>query len=184
MAQTKYGSVRLDKVKSVYVGNIHSVVYEDGILENGMVVEVGDLKDGERELHEVVLPTEGSPIALIAMSEVNYDESHPNMKSIQSFYIPEGLAARAYELQREDIFSITKEVFVPLSTMVGGVKGNFVVADGLKLKEIAEDDLTGDEVFLGEIIGKEKIGTPTLVGSAGVISRVIEFIVIRVRKNQ
>lgn len=185
MATKKYGVVRLDRVRSVYSGHIHSVVKEDGILENGMVGVVGDLLEDERELRKLETPkgTE-EPVVLIAHTEINYAQGKITDSALENFFIPQGTPARAYSLEREDIFSVTKEMVTPLASDV--VKNNRVVTESgsLLLKEVEEVSLTGTEAFVGKIIDTEKIGTTTIVGQAGAISRAMEFVVIEVIKNR
>ena len=49
-----YGVVETSKVKAVKVGRIHSVLAELPTgLENGMIVKVGDLAAGEKDVRQV-----------------------------------------------------------------------------------------------------------------------------------
>lgn len=175
-----YGVVRLDKVKSVYHGNIFSVVHTAD-LENGQVVKRGNLKAGERELYQVAVPTAKSGnIAIIAAPEVVYDQFLIEKAALENFYTPAGKAVRAYELAKNDIFSVSYGVLTPKGATP--VVGNYVVADaGVKLKEV--DTLVGDEGFVGKIIALEKLGVPTVVGQAGVIQRITNLAVIEVISN-
>jgi hypothetical protein len=172
---------RLDRVKAIYNGHIESVVH-NAELQNGFVVVVGGLKDGNRDLRSVVVPTaKCGDLALIYHSEINPDESKRGNASLQNFSIEAGKAARAYRLEKHDIFSVSYDGLTLLST--APVVGNKVVAQtGLKLKEIATADLS-TEIFVGDIIELEQLGTATLVGEAGVISRIIKLAVIEVLSN-
>jgi hypothetical protein len=173
------GVVRLDKVKSVYHGNIWSVVH-NAVLENGFVVKRGTLKTGERELYNVATPTAGDgDLALIAAAEVVYDNRFMKDNALGNFSTPAGTAVRAYEIAKGDIISISYDAL----TLLGAapVVGNYVVAQaGLKLKEAAA---VTTEKFQGKIIALEQIGVPTVVGQAGVIQRVTKFAVIEVLAN-
>jgi hypothetical protein len=174
------GVVRLDKVKSVYHGNIFSVVH-NAQLDNGSVVNVGALKSGERELYQVAVPTAGAgALALIAAPEVVVDEQFISNQALENFTTPANKPVRAYELAKGDIFSVSYDM---LTALAGGVpvKNNLVVAQaGLKLKEVAS---VTTEAFVGKIIDLEQIGVSTVVGQAGVVQRITKFAVIEVVKN-
>lgn len=178
-----YGVIRLDKIASIRTGHIHSVVYDADILENGMVGVVGDLLDGERELVELKVPTgTAEPIVVIAHPEINYKEDRIGDSALENFFIPVGQPARAYDLTAGDIISVSKKMVTPLAETIA--KGAKVTTKNgsLLMTEVAVP--TGDEAFLGTVIAKETIGTATVVGQAGVISRQVEFIVVRVDKNR
>ena len=184
-----YGVVRLDDVNSIYTGHIHSVVYDEDILQNGMVGVLGSLKekdDGtfEREIRNFEQPEDtAKPVVLIAHPEIQYAQYSLADNSLQNFYIPKGMPARAYSLEQYDMFSVSDNMVSALNEDTGVKVGNYVTteAGSFKMTEIAE---AGDQAFLGRIIGKEKLGTSTYVGGAGVVSRVIEFVVIEVLRNR
>ena len=81
------------------------------------------------------------------------------------------------------MFSVSDDMVSALNEDTGVIVGNYVTteAGSFKMTEIAE---AGDQAFLGRIIDKEKLGTSTYVGGAGVVSRVIEFVVIEVLRNR
>ena len=182
-----YGIVRLDKVRSVYKGHIHSVKYDADILENGMIGVLGDLLPNEREIRELKVPTgTDEPIVLIYAPEYSYEDRRISDRALENFHIEAGVPARAYELEAMDMFSVSKKMVTPLDANAGVTKGNFVVAQAGSLI-MAENDgsaLTGDEAFLGKIVDVEIIGTSTVVGQAGVISRIMELVVVEVLKNR
>ena len=184
MTDVKRSVIRLDKVRGTKVGHISSVVYADGELENGFVGVKGDLLTDERELRELKLVADVAkePLVLIASPELRYEEYTRDDASLQKFYIEQGRPARAFELEKGDIFSVSKEGVTALAT--DAVVGNYVVGavGSLKLTEIATP--LGTEAFVGKIIQKEKIGTVFAVGEAGNIGRQIDFTVIEVIKNE
>lgn len=176
--------VRLDRVTAVYNGPIESVVYNGGELQNGWVVEVGGLSNGNRDLREAVKPSATTKrVALIAHPEIRYEEYTKADAALEKFAVEAGKAARTYHLAPTDIVSISNDGLTLLAA--NAVKGNLVVleAGSFKLKEIEVGSLTGTEVFVGEIIDVEKIGTATVVGQPGAIGRVNTLVVIEVRKN-
>lgn len=183
MAKTKHGVVRLDDVRAVYNGKIYSVAYDADILENGMIGVVGDLVEGEREIRKFVKPSGTTePVAIVAHSEINYNEDRISNNALENFFIPAGQPARAYNLERADIVSVSKDMVTPLETSIEIGAKVTTAADSMLMTEVASP--TGDEAFLGKVIDKEKIGTATVVGQAGAISRVVEFIVVEVEKNR
>lgn len=180
-----YGIVRLDKVRSSKVGHLHSVVYEDDILQNGMLGVLGDLLEGERELRELLLPEDTTkPLVLIAAPEIRYEQYTISDNALGRFYIKQGEPVRAYELEAQDIFSVSDPMITALNTGDGPQVKNYVISEAGSFKLIEAATVTGDEAFIGKIIDKQWIGTPTIVGQAGTISRMTQFIGIEVLKNR
>ena len=183
-----YGIARLDKVRSVYTGHIESVVNNDEVLQNGMVCMVGDLVTDERELRTAVKPITAKlstdPLVLVAAPEVRYEEYLKSDNALELFATPAGTPARAYHLEKGDIFSVTEDMVDAIEYDAPEV-GKYVVAqnDSFKLKEV--EDYT-DEVFVGKVIQLETIGTTTYVGSVAggpQIGRTNNLVVIEVLKN-
>ena len=134
----KYGVVRTDNMYGTTVATgLVSVKYmgEDGAtetaIENGDVLKVGALVEGEREVYvggATATDDNIADIVLIASPEVMYDERKKNL----SDYINEsGKICRGYRIHTGDIFSVTKE------NLVGAEApevGNVVeLAEGTKL---------------------------------------------------
>jgi len=181
----KKGIVRLDKVKSCYVGHIYSVQANEE-LQNGFVGHLGELIDGEREVYSLVKPTTESikkdTIVLIANPEINYEERTMNDYALENYSIPANEASKAYELNKTDIFSVSDDMVDVIDKSNGAKKGNYVVAqDGsFKLKEV--ESLDGTEVFVAKILPLETIGTTTVIGMPGHIGRMTKFIPVQIKK--
>lgn len=174
------GIVRLDKVQAVQTGNIVSV-QADKVMENGMIVKVGSLLEGEREIYKAEAPTAVDPVAVLAAPEINYDECRTVNKALEHFTNEANKPIRAYNLVKDDIISVSKDLVTPLSSKV--VVGNVVIADtgvANKFKEAAE---ASTEAFVAEIIGTEIVGGTTVITSTGAISRATEYVVLKVKKN-
>lgn len=81
-------------------------------VENGVIVKVGALEAGEREIYKATLATADDNIdecAILAGVEVMYDDRARNL----SDYINEaGKAVRAYIPRNRNFFAVTKEGFV------------------------------------------------------------------------
>ena len=81
-------------------------------IENGGIVEIGELLDSEREVRKAVAPKEDTPItkiALIANPEVIYDESRYH--GLEEYINEAGKVVRGYRLHSGDGFSMTAEGF-------------------------------------------------------------------------
>lgn len=174
------GIVRLDKVRSVYVGNIFDVV-SDETLENGMIGVLGELVDGEREVRKLAKPTdlEQGEMVVIASPEIMYDEYKRTDGALANFKIDAGTVARAYTLAPTDILSVSKDLVKALATDV--VKGN-VVTGTVGAYKFEEKATATTEKFVARIIGVEKIGRGLVIGQAGKIERTTEFVVLEVIK--
>lgn len=91
-------------------------VYDDGgekiAAENGVIVKVGSLEEGEREIYKATLATASDKIdecAILAGVEVDYDEHKKNLED----YINEaGKAVRAYIPRNRNFWGITEDGFV------------------------------------------------------------------------
>lgn len=174
------GIVRLDKVRSVYGGNIFDVV-SDETLENGMIGVLGELVEDEREVRKLAKPTnlEQGEMVVIASPEIMYDEYKRTDGALGNFKIEAGVIARAYTLAPTDILSVSKDLVTALDT--NPVKGN-VVTGTVSSYKFEEKATATKEKFVARIIGIEKIGRGLVIGQAGKIERTTEFVVLEVIK--
>lgn len=102
-------------------------------IENGAIVKLVALEDGEREVYKAVAATASDDIrdcALVASEEVMYDERKTNL---DEFINEAGTIARGYLLRRGNIFSVTKPGFVGDAPAKGDKVG--VGADGKLAKD-------------------------------------------------
>ncbi|MHB9924594.1 hypothetical protein [Clostridium botulinum] len=179
------GIVRLDKVKSCYAGHVYSVQANEE-LQNGFIGHLGDLMDGEREVHSLVKPTTESikkdTVVLIANPEISYEGRIMSDYALENYSIPANEASKAYELNRTDIFSVSDVIVDVIDKANGAKKGNYVVAQNgsFKLKEV--ETLDGTEVFVAKILPLETMGTTTVVGMPGHTGRLTKFIPVQVVK--
>ena len=91
-------------------------------VENGTIVELTGLEEGQREVMKAVLATAGSKVedcAIVASEEVIYDE---RKKNLDDFVNEAGTICRGYIPRSRNMYSITKDGFV------GGVAPNAVGA--------------------------------------------------------
>lgn len=135
---------------------IVSVLVKDGDgkeidVENGAIVEVGNLVAGEHDLYNATLATSSSDVAkcaVIGTPEVTYTDLY-NEKNLDAFINKAGVPAAAYLLKDGGIFSVTKEGFVGGTTpsLIGGGVGigadGKIDASGSGLGEVLAIDVAG-----------------------------------------
>lgn len=142
--------VRADLVSIQYMG-------ADGMtptaIDNGNVLKVGALMEGEREIFvgvDTAADTALTDVVLVASPEVMYDERKRNLEDYEN---EAGKACRGYRLRSGNIFSVTKEAF---SADPG--ENKVVCLDaGTKMKPAAAAAGT----VLGDIIAVETVGRYT-----------------------
>lgn len=133
------------------IGNasMHKNVKISVDMDNGCIVELGDLATGEMEAFEGKEPTASSPLnklALIKAPEIMKDD---RLKSLADFYNKAGQIVRAYLFHDGFQFRMTKEGFDGTPAV-----GSIVEAgDGYKMKVVAS--ATGGSTQIGKIIAVE-----------------------------
>lgn len=125
-------------------------------IENGSVVKITTLAEGEREVFVAVDPAANdkmTDIVLLAAPEVMYDERKKNLHD----YINEaGKAIRGYRLHDGNTFSVTKEALVGEAPAVGSI---VELTAGTKLN-VAKTATSG-ATAIGKIIDVEIAGRYT-----------------------
>lgn len=158
-----YGIVRTDNMYGTDVrAALVSIKYmgEDGAtptaIENGSVLKVGALIEGEREIYvggAVAANDKVEDVVLVASPEVMYDE---RKKNLDEYINVAGKACRGYHIHSGDIFSVTKAV---LAGEAAPAVGDVVeLAEGTKLSVAKE--ATGATV-VGTIIAVDVVGRYT-----------------------
>lgn len=178
------GVVRLDKVKSVYSGNIFDVFSDTDVLENGMYAVLGDIEDAKgRDVFKATKPANVNVatqrFVLIASPEITYDECLRKNNALGEFKIPVNTVARAYALEVGDIVSISEDLITANAGTV--VKNQYVVPKANEHKWEEKVALT-DETFGMKILGTEEIGSGVTVGTGGKLERKTKFVVLQVVK--
>ena len=114
MANNIHGVVRTDLMHGQNASNgLRSVKYMvDGDfadIDNGSVLALDSLLEGEREIWKAIDPTTATlgKLVLIATPEVMYDE---RLRNLTDFYNEAGKAGRGYVIESGDIFSVTEPV--------------------------------------------------------------------------
>ena len=166
MANVKHGVIRTDSMAGTVVGtHLVSVRFlgADGNtpaeIDNGCVVEVGDLIEGERELRKGLIPaadTALKDIAIIATPEVMYDE---RKKNLDEFVNPVGGNCRGYRMHEHDMFGLTAEALNIAEGVVPAVGYVVELMAGVKLNVAAS--ATEGSTQVGVIDAIEKAGRYT-----------------------
>ncbi|MFA5557905.1 MAG: hypothetical protein WDA59_00390 [Methanofastidiosum sp.] len=118
MANT-YRMVNLDKMQAIKAGNIVSVKWDGGRLQNGTPVLLGNLVTGERELYyaqctgataklAVTGASTEANVYLVAGPEVMYEAG----TMIDDFVVATGYPVRAYALYIGDIFTLSSGAYI------------------------------------------------------------------------
>ena len=124
-------------------------------IDNGNVLKVGALIDGEREVFTGEVPAANtvlSDVVLVASVEVMYDE---RKKNLDEYVNDAGKDCRGYRLHSGDIFSVTAEAL----TGTPDVNNVVELAAGTKLN--AAKTATSGSTKVGKIIAKEVAGRYT-----------------------
>ena len=166
----KYSVVRTDNMMGTDVGTYLDSVrfYEvqtvdnesvdvEKEIENGNVVLVGDLLEGERELHRAVAPAANSDITkigLVASPELIYDE---RKRGLDQFINEAGRNVRIYYLHTGDEFGVTAEGLDAAATIAVGDIVELQADTKLKVVKSA----TNGSTVVGKIIAIEKAGRYT-----------------------
>ena len=154
-----YGVVRTDNLHAtdVRANGVVSLKYivsdVETEIENGCVLKLGPLMEGEREVHSasaVTAKDKLSDIVLVASPEVMYDE---RKKNLDEFINEAGVSARGYKLHQGDEFGLTIDA---LSTALEEISVDNVVelAAGTKLSVVAS--ATSGSTVVGHIIAIEE----------------------------
>lgn len=166
----KHGVVRTDKlmgtdVRSMLV-SLNYVVTDNEVtteteIDNGNVVKLGDLKEGEREIYIASTPAATDALAdivLVASPEVMYDE---RLKDLADYYNEAGKNVRGYRLHSGDIFSLTAEALEGTTGESGTLAVGSVVELQAKtmLKAVASG--TSGSTAIGKIIAIDVVGPYT-----------------------
>ena len=156
-----YGTdVRAGLVSIKYIvvtGEGSSAVSTETEIENGNVLKVGALMDGEREIFAgsaVAANDDLKDVVLIASPEVMYDE---RLRNLDDFINVAGKPCRGYRLHKGDIFSVTKAALDGKTTPeVGDI---VELKAGTKMNVAAS--LTSGSTQVGKIIAVDVVGRYT-----------------------
>lgn len=150
----KYGCVRTDNMSGTTLGkNLISGKFivndEEKEIENGNIVLVGDLLDGEREVRSLSTPEASSPLnklAVVASEEVVKSKSY---NALSEFVNEAGDIIRCYKLINGDLFSVTAEA------LDGEPAVGYVVEAQAGTKMAVKESATEGSTVIGKILAVE-----------------------------
>lgn len=129
-------------------------------IENGNVLKVGALKEGEREIYvgsDVAVDDALSDVVLVATPELVYDE---RLRDLDDFINVVGKPCRGYRLHKGGVFSVTKGALVGAEEPAVGDVVEF--AAGTKLNVVAATTgATSGSTVVGTIIAVDVVGRYT-----------------------
>ena len=141
----------------VTTGSGDNAVDTETAIENGNVLKVGALLDGEREVFKGSTPAANDAldtVVLVASPEVMYDE---RLRDLDDYTNEAGKICRAYRFHSGDIFSVTKPALDGVATPA---VGNVVeLKAGTKLNVAAS--ATSGSTQVGKIIAVDVVGRYT-----------------------
>lgn len=144
----KHCVVRTDKMFGTYnVAGLANVKISEE-LDNGSIVVIGALAEGEREAYVAEMPATDSALAtlgLIAAPEVMADERLKLLSDFYNMLDANGGIVRAYRLHQGDEFSVTAE----------GLKGEPAVGATVNADAAYKMAVNGSGTKIGDIIAQE-----------------------------
>lgn len=144
--------IRLDNVSATHDGSLLKSVKLTAPLQNGSVVEIGGLVEGEREIHSTTTPKATSTyFGILCTPELMYDEK----KQMDEFVNVVDKPARAFIPTKGDIFSATVEAFSATPKVGDAVE--LATANTMKVAATA----TTDSTQIGKVIEIDVVGSKT-----------------------
>lgn len=148
----KKAIIRLDNVQATHDGSLLKSVKLTEELQNGSVVEIGGLSNGEREIHTTVKPSASTKnFGILCTPELMYDEK----KQMDEFVNDTLRPARAFTPVKWDIFSATVEAFNDTPKVGQAVE----IADSNLMNVV--DTATEGSTQIGKIIEIDIVGSKT-----------------------
>ena len=137
-------------------------VHTPTAIDNGNVLLLGDLMDGEREIYKGSAVAANSPlkdVVLVDSPEVMYDE---RFRDLADYYNVAGKPCRGYRLHKWDVFSLTADAlaFATNETTDGKVGSIVELKAGTKLQAKTGSATSGSTV-VGKIIAIDVVGKYT-----------------------
>ena len=148
-------------------GRLYSAIHTEE-LENGSVIFLGALEEGEMESRKAVVPTteliaKETPM-LVMNAEMIYDESTKSKQALGNYTNVANKAFAVVPLSQFDEIELSKEAFTGQTPSVG----KFVVAkNGTAKWEVVNSAPSTGHVLVGKITSKRNSHLPVFVGGDG-----------------
>lgn len=150
-----YGKVRIDNMSGTVLGkDLVSVKFQksgvDAEIENGNVVLIGDLVEGEREVRLATAPAKDSPLSKIALIATPELVKAQKYTVLEDFINEAGSISRGYRLTNGCIFSVSAACLTGTAAVKNVVE---LAASSTKLKVVAS--ATASTTTVGKVIAIE-----------------------------
>lgn len=144
-------------LKSSKAGKIYDVIVSDtgakggtnADTDNGVLIKVGDYTGDGLQTRYAKVAAKADKVAILGSPALVKDAFTKAQADPTNFYNKAGVAAKAYELVKEDIFAVSKIAFTTDSQSAIAV-GAFVSPDGSG-KLVAATDAATDTGFVGKV---------------------------------
>ena len=147
-------------------GRLYSAIHTEE-LENGSVIFLGALEEGEMEIRKAVVPTteliaKETPM-LVMNAEMIYDESTKSKQALGNYTNVANKAFAVVPLSQFDEIELSKEAFVGSPAV-----GKYVaVRNGSTKWEVLSSAPPSGHVLVGKITSKRNSHLPVFVGGDG-----------------
>jgi len=133
-------------------------------LENGMLIEMGDIVDEKNQIYEAVAPTGANPVFVVGDPAWSYDNSSVINMNEDEYFIPAGKTFRAYPLvkaPRKDRFTVAdygieNSATIAVGDEIGLTAGQFKPAVGGTTTafegKVVKVDPQGFAYFVGQAV--------------------------------
>jgi len=178
----KYNVVETTKVS----GRCFDFVCDKDI-ENGSLVAMGDLVDGERNIYKAKIPTAGDEVFLVANPAWSYDDSRVVNQNEDKYINKADTPFRVYGLLaiNHDKFGV-EDYGITVDDGSEVEVGDYVTVDGAttKIKDVGTTAPAATYGFVGRVVEIEQYGFAYTTGTAGNVGATGKKIIIQVIKNQ
>lgn len=136
-------------------------------IENGSIVAKGDLVTEEKAIYTASVPTDTSPVYLVANPAWSYNNNSITDQNEENYINKNGIPFRTYSLSKDMKFKVLDYGITQIDEDTEIAVGQYVAANGTTYKLQAVATLPTTKAFVGKIIDIEEIGFPYCVGSYG-----------------
>lgn len=156
-------------------------------IENGSLIAMGDLVDGERNIYKAKTPAAGDEVFLVANPAWSYDDSRTVNQNEDNFINKADKPFRAYGLLaiNHDKFGV-EDYGITVNAGSEITVGDYVTVDGTttKIKDVGTTAPAATYGFVGQVVEIEDYGFAYCTGTAGNVGTVGKKVIIQVIKNQ
>ncbi len=168
----------------------YSAINETTDIENGSLVVLGDLKDGERDIYLCDAPTAAqlaaTPVHLVAHPAWKYEDHSVTCQNEDEFINKKGKPFRTYELKPFKRYRVSVDMLEGTPA-----KNHYIGLKAGSFKALVSEKAPAGSAFVAQIIALDSVGFDHAVGSGGKVSgdsggvvvNKHQFAVIKIVKN-